>query len=316
MSALSERLPELHVLALPLRNRFRGIDTREVVIFRGAQGWSEFSPFVEYDDQESLPWLRAALEAADTPAPTPLRQSIPINATLPIVAPEKVAGILAKFDGAKSVKIKVDDFEAGAKVVEATLEVIPDAKIRLDVNGGWSLETARSNLLEYHLRFDSIFEYIEQPCISESDLRELHKDSPIKIAADESIRKNLKGDLTKIKEFADVAIIKWQPLGGFAKALEIASTIELPVTFSSALESGVGISHNLKLAASYPELKYACGLGTRSLFEEDICGDQYLPRGGEIALTEPEPSGLERFVVPTERRIWWENRLMRLLELL
>ena len=133
--------PDLQVLSIPLRNKFRGITTREVAIFRGSEGWSEFGPFLEYDDVEASTWMEAALEAANNPWPTLHRDRVAINATLPIVEVDQVAGILQRFPGSTTVKIKVDDFEAGAGVVEEVLNLNPDMKIRLDVNGGWdSLE--------------------------------------------------------------------------------------------------------------------------------------------------------------------------------
>src|SRR5688572_26373192 len=49
---LSELLASAHVVALPLAARFRGIDVREAIVFEGPEGWTEFSPFGEYDDTE------------------------------------------------------------------------------------------------------------------------------------------------------------------------------------------------------------------------------------------------------------------------
>lgn len=313
---IDDLFPELHVLSIPMRNTFRGIDTREVVIFRGPHGWSEFSPFVEYGEAEAVVWMRAALEAANNPWPTLHRTKIKANATLPIVDPKRVPAILDRYHGCTTVKIKVDTFEVGSQLVEATLNHIPDAKIRLDVNGGWRVDEARNNLLEFHLRFGEVFEYIEQPCEKSNELREIHKDSPIKIAADESIRKNIEGDLEGVKEFADVAILKWQPLGGFAATHRIAKRIGLPVVISSALETGVGISHSLALAASFESLEFACGLGTTSLFEADICGDQFAIKNGFIQVETAFPNEIDRFIASPDRTTWWHNRLMKVAELL
>ena len=59
---LAELLSAARVVALPLRTRFRGIDVREAVLFEGPDGWTEFSPFVEYDDAEAAAWLAAAID--------------------------------------------------------------------------------------------------------------------------------------------------------------------------------------------------------------------------------------------------------------
>ena len=57
-------MADLRVLSIPMRTRFRGIDTREVALLRGAAGWGEWSPFLEYDARVAEPWLRCAEEAA------------------------------------------------------------------------------------------------------------------------------------------------------------------------------------------------------------------------------------------------------------
>jgi len=42
---LTDVLATARVVALPLATRFRGIRTREAVVFEGPEGWTEFSPF-------------------------------------------------------------------------------------------------------------------------------------------------------------------------------------------------------------------------------------------------------------------------------
>ena len=59
--------------AISLRIRFRGITERQGMVWRGAAGWAEWSPFLDYGGPELVPWLRAADEAADLGWPEPLR---------------------------------------------------------------------------------------------------------------------------------------------------------------------------------------------------------------------------------------------------
>ena len=313
---LEKYCPDLRVLSIPLRDTFRGITIREVAIFRGSAGWSEFSPFLEYDDVEACTWMEAALEAANTPWPALYRDRVAVNATLPIVEVDQVAGILERFPGTTTVKIKVNDFESGAKVVEEVLNINPEMKIRLDVNGGWDSDIAISNLLEYHLRFGSVFDYVEQPCRTLAELRLVKAEVPIRIAADESIRKNLDSDFSNFSAYADLAILKWQPLGGFKRAHEIAAEIGLPVVISSALETGIGISHGLALAASFSAEPLASGLGTVALFEGDICEPAVLPQDGYIEVKRREPDLLERYLAAPERAEHWKRRIVRVLELI
>jgi len=313
---LEKYCPELSILSIPLRNKFRGITIREVAIFRGAAGWSEFSPFLEYDDEEAAIWMDAALEAAHQSWPELYKDRIAINATLPIVEPAVVGGILERFPGSTTAKIKVDDFEHGSLVVAEVLEINPEMKIRLDVNGGWDAEQAISNLLEYHLRFGDVFDYVEQPCLTLEELAVVKPEVPIRIAVDESIRKNLGADFKNFSAFADVAIIKWQPVGGFAAAHKIAREIDLPVVISSALETGIGISHGLALAASFRESSLACGLGTVALLEGDICSPATTVEDGFIEVKRREPVDFERYLASTERADYWKQRILRVLQII
>ena len=307
---------DLTVVAIPTRTNFRGVTIREAALFRGAAGWSEFSPFIEYSDVEAEKWLYAALEGANTPWPELKRSSIGINATLPKVEIDRVPEILNRFPGAMTVKIKIDDFENDCELVEAALDFNPDFKIRLDVNGGWSLETALLNLYNYYLRFGKVFEYIEQPCLEIADLKELKKEIPMKIAIDESIRKALTSDFSEAKEFADIAIIKWAPSGGITRANKLIEKIGLPAVISSALDTGIGISHGLALAASQSDLSFDCGLATSSLLESDVINPPLEITAGTIAVqrTSLDEKLAAKYLASADRRLWWQNRIERIWE--
>ena len=311
----SQIFGDFRVVSIPTKTNFRGINQREIALFQGSEGWSEFSPFLEYGPLEAFTWLTAAIEASNTPWPELYRQSIPINATLPHVAIDKVESILRSFEGCTTVKIKVSDFENSADLIEETLNCIPDAKIRLDVNGTWSLDEALLHLHDFNLRFGKVFEYIEQPCESLSDLAALKAEIPMKIAVDESIRKNLGSDFSTLSDVADIAILKWAPSGGFAAAHKLAEEVGLPVVVSSALDSGIGISHSLALAASFRDMNYACGLGTVALLESDIGSPAVIAHDGvlEGARREPDFALVEKYRASEERENWWKNRIIEAL---
>jgi O-succinylbenzoate synthase len=313
---LDENFTDLTVVAIPTRTNFRGVTVREAALFRGPAGWGEFSPFIEYSDTQAEPWFNAAVEGAFVPWPELKRSSIGINATLPKVEIDRVPEILKRFPGAKTVKIKIDDFENDSELVEAALDFNPDFKIRLDVNGGWSLETALLNLYNYNSRFGKIFEYIEQPCLDHADLRKLKAEIPMKIAIDESIRGALASNFEDVNEFADIAIIKWAPSGGISRANELIKRIGLPAVISSALDTGIGISHGLALAANQSELNFDCGLATTSLFEDDVVTPKLEITAGTIAVnrTSPDEKLVAKYLAPADRRLWWQNRIERIWE--
>ena len=299
---------ELQVVSIPVKNNFRGIKSREIALFEGPAGWSEFSPFLEYDNKQSATWMKAALEAATKPAPTPLRNEVMVNATLPNIKPGEVEKVLSNFDGCTTIKIKINDFTIDRELLIESLKHVPNARFRLDINGGWTLDEAIVNLKNYEGEFAGLIDYVEQPCIDIADLKVLKNETGIKIAVDESIRKFLGSDLTKLKDVADIAVIKWAPSGGINAALDLIKQISLPVVVSSALDSSVGISHGLALACAIPNLYGACGLATVALLEGDVTSDSLLASKGVIANHKVTPDRISEFKVDNQRQKWWQDR--------
>ncbi|MGZ6779712.1 MAG: o-succinylbenzoate synthase, partial [Mycobacterium sp.] len=258
----TDLIDRLHVVALPMRVKFRGITVREVALIEGPVGWGEFGAFLEYGPVEAAAWLAAAVEGAYTPPPTTRRDRIPINATVPAVPAGQVADVLARFPGSRTAKVKVA--EPGQTLaddvarVNAVREQVPT--VRVDANGGWSVTEAADAARA--LTADGPLEYLEQPCATVPELAELRRLVDVPVAADESIRK-AEDPLHVVRcGAADIAVVKVAPLGGIAKLLDIAGQIDVPVVVSSALDSAVGIGRGLLAAGALPELRYACGLGT------------------------------------------------------
>ena len=303
-------LETLRVIALPTKTNFRGITVREVALFKGPNGWGEFSPFVEYGDAEAAHWLASAIEAATTPRPQLFRTSVAVNGTIPdLNDPSQLKKIVDSFPGVKTFKVKVgNDLAADLVRVNTIRELQPQAKIRIDVNGLWSVAQA-----EEFLNSVGEIEYVEQPCSTIEELRELKRKTSVKIVGDEILRKAVDPFGIDLTGAVDYLMLKVQPLGGIKRAHAIAEHHKLPIVVSSALESAVGINYGLTLAASFQELNFDCGLGTGSLLAQDVA---HLPIvDGMIQLTEFEPA-LDGLDVSAERFEWWKNRIMRTAELL
>ena len=303
-------LETLRVIALPTKTNCRGITVREVALFKGPYGWGEFSPFVEYGDAEAAHWLASAIEAATTPRPQLFRTSVAVNGTIPdLNDPSQLKKIVDSFPGVKTFKVKVgNDLAADLVRVNTIRELQPQAKIRIDVNGLWSVKQA-----EEFLNSVGEIEYVEQPCSTIEELRELKSKTSVKIVGDEILRKAVDPFDIDLTGAVDYLMLKVQPLGGIKRAHALAEHHKLPIVVSSALESAVGINYGLTLAASFQELNFDCGLGTGSLLAQDVA---HLPIvDGMIQITEFEPA-LDGLDVSAERFEWWKNRIMRTAELL
>ena len=106
-------------------------------------------------------------------------------------------------------------------------------------------------------------------------------------------------------------MLKVQPLGGVRACLRLAEQLTLPVVVSSALESSVGIAAGVALAAALPELPYACGLATTSMFAADVVAEPWRPVDGMLGVRRvtPDREALDsvRALPDDERR--WRDRL-------
>ncbi|MFB8189587.1 o-succinylbenzoate synthase [Microbacterium sp. NPDC055988] len=313
---LADLIDSARVVALPMHSRFRGVDVREALLFEGPQGWAEFSPFTEYDDTEAATWLAAAIDFAWREQPAPVRDRIGVNATIPAVDATRVADLLERFPGCRTAKVKVA--EPGQSLaddvarVRAVREVMgPEGRIRVDANGAWNVDEAEHAvhaLCEYDL------EYVEQPCATVpelADLRKRVKYMGIPVAADESVRKSSDPLAVARAGAADLLIIKAQPLGGITHALQIVTAAGLPVVVSSALDTAVGLSQGAALAAALPTLEYDCGLGTASLFLDDVADLRPVDGSIPVGRVTPDAAALTRLAAADERREWWFARLAR-----
>ena len=314
---LADLLEDAHVVALPMRVRFRGITAREAVVLRGPTGWTEFSPFVEYDDAEAAAWLRAAIDfgwAQHEPA----ADSVAVNATVPAIAPDAVAGLLARYPGCTTAKVKVaepgttvdDDV---ARVAEVRRIMGADARVRVDANGLWTVDQAAVTL-ERLAPFD--LQYAEQPCRTVPELAALRtrlSGLGVPIAADESVRKAADPLAAARAGAADVLVVKAQPLGGITAARAIVAEAGLPCVVSSALDTSVGLGMGAFLAADAMSPGYAAGLGTAAMFESDVSGSPLLPVDGRVPVRRVEVSQelLARNAASPERTAWWRARLGR-----
>lgn len=314
--------------SVPLTSRFRGIDRREGLLIEGPAGWSEFSPFHEYDDETSLPWLAAALESATLPYPDPLRDEVPVNVTVPAVGPERAHQIVTR-SGCTTAKVKVAEPGQTPAEEEARLEAVRDAlgadgAIRVDANGGWEAEVAPSRIRALD-RAAGGLQYVEQPCARVEDLAAVRRRAEVPIAADESIRRA--SDPLRVVELdaADVVVLKVQPLGGVRACLNLAELVGLPVVVSSALECSIGIASGVALAAALPAematfhgAPLANGLATVNLFGAHVAAAPLLPVGGMLPAGRltPDEDGRARWAATPDVTAWWHDRARRVAALL
>jgi o-succinylbenzoate synthase len=319
-----------HAVSIPMTTPFRGITTREALIFDAPDGPAEWSPFLEYDDAEAATWLSSTLEQGfhQDRVPTTPSGTIRVNGTVPALDVADVPAFLAGLGSPTCVKVKVGGPGSTRATDVARVRAVRDAlgatgRIRIDANGSWTLDEAEHAIRE----MESLdLDYVEQPVESVSDmavLRQRMSELGIGIAADESIRRS--SDITTVleAEACDVVVLKVQPLGGIAKSLAIAGKAReagCDVVVSSALETSVGLHYGAKLhqilSTNQPQSLDA-GLGTASFLEGDVVTSPLLAHAGQLPVTPPvlDPELLRHYAMSEDRREWWLARLERCLAL-
>ncbi|MCY1157588.1 MAG: O-succinylbenzoate synthase [Citricoccus sp.] len=316
LPGVDELLDGAVVVAQPMHTRFRGTTVREAMLLHGPAGWAEFSPFPEYDAAESARWLAAAIEAGWHGWPAPVRDAVPVNATVPAVRPDDVGRVLESFGAVPAVKVKVAEPGQGvdddvARVAEVR-RLLPEAALRIDANQGWDHSTALAalgRLAGYGL------EYAEQPVAGIEGLARLREaldraGIEVRLAADESVRRETDPVAVARAGAADLVVVKVQPLGGVRRALGIVEAAGLDAVVSSALDTSVGIAAGVALAASLPRLPHACGLGTVALFARDVAEVPWVPDAGLLRPgPAPVPVALDALRAGEDRQRWWCSRL-------
>jgi o-succinylbenzoate synthase len=301
--------------SLPFREPFvtsSGVfSSRELVLLRleasdGTVGYGEAAPFEPYDGvplERAIaalsggggrrpPQARAAEEMArldlearqeHRPLAEPARDALPVNMTLPAGPPEEVAerareGLRA---GYACFKVKVGLPEDAERVAAVRDAVGPWPALRVDANRAWSVDEAVTKiraLEEYDI------EFVEQPCRSLDELRQVRGRVSTPIAADESVGTARAVRRAVEAEACDVVNVKLASAGGFRsarEALHVARSKGLGAFLSSTLDGPWGISAALQLAAA-EDIQLACGLATLGLFDSPLARALPAPVNGTL----------------------------------
>jgi o-succinylbenzoate synthase len=233
---------------------------------------------------------RAAAEGRTDSGPT---EPVPCNATLVAGEPAAVVADAERWaaDGFSTFKLKLGTGDDAAQVRAVREALGPRARIRVDANGAWDVETAKRTLGELE---PYEIELAEQPVAGMEDAAMVASATPIPIAADECVE--TRADAERAAELGACAMtgIKLSKVGGPEEAMEIAEV--LPAYVSSALDGPVGIAAGAQVAASLGDLTHggdpplAQGLATQRLFAESIAAIECELRGD--MLYPPEGPGL------------------------
>jgi L-Ala-D/L-Glu epimerase len=173
---------------------------------------------------------------------------VPISVTIGINTPEGAVDRLRKwqevYDG-NCYKIKLGNpagIEADRAMFAAIVEAVPEGKLTVDANGGWSLSDA---IIMANWLAERRVTYIEQPLheLDTANLPALRRDSPLPIFVDENCFDSR--DVVKLAESVDGVNLKLMKTGGLSecmKSINVARACGLQVMFGCY--SDCSISNN------------------------------------------------------------------------
>jgi len=230
---------------------------------------------------------RVALEGGGADEAT---RAVRCNATLVAGDPAAVVSAAERWadDGFSTFKLKLGTGEDAAQVRAVREALGPRARIRVDANAAWDVETAKRTLGELE---PYEVELVEQPVATLEEAMEVARSTSIPISGDESIESRLDAERAAAMEACRITGIKLSKVGGPEAAIEIAEV--LPAYLSSALDGPVGIAAAAQVAATLSEaaegegVDLAHGLATQRLFsstvgavECELRGDMLHPPAG------------------------------------
>jgi len=235
---------------------------------------------------------RAAAEGGVSAGPSP---PVRCNATLTAGDPAMVVSAAESWaaDGFSTFKLKLGTGDDAAQVRAVRESLGPRARIRVDANGAWDVETAKRTLGELE---PYEIELVEQPVGTLEEAMEVARSTSIPLAGDESIESRADAERAVAMEACRMTGVKLSKVGGPESAVEIAGV--LPAYLSSALDGPVGIAAAAQVATTLdvppgggPDLAH--GLATQRLFASTIATVECRLEGDMLHLPEGPGLGVE-----------------------
>ncbi len=228
-----------------------------------------------HDVPPTLPSLRLAVDLLRwqlTPDPRPC-EPVPVNALIGSMPVEAMVAAAASAveAGYGTLKFKLGpDPDAELEALARVRRAFPDIHLRADANRAFT--RAEATLLLDRLA-PLRLAYLEEPVRTATELHDLAAGSPVPLAADEHVRTPEEADAWIRGGRIRHLVLKPACIGDMATLfgiLQQANAAGVRCTITTLLESGVGRRLTARLVSRYVDLHWAHGLGTGTLFSDDL----------------------------------------------
>jgi len=236
---------------------------------------------------------RAAAEGRSAAASgEPARCNATLVAGEPAAVAEDALGWAA--EGFSTFKLKLGTGDDAGQVRAVREALGPEARIRVDANAAWDVDTAKRTLRALE---ELDVELAEQPVATLEEAAEVAAATSIPIAGDESVECRADAERAVALGACDFAGVKLSKVGGPEEAIAVAEV--LPSYLSSALDGPVGIAAAAQVAQTLREsapvgaLDLAHGLATQRLFSSTVATVECELRDGMLHLPPGPGLGIE-----------------------
>ena len=216
------------------------------------------------------------------------------------ISPEQIvaqARTMIEENGFKSIKLKAGTLlgpEHEVACIKALRQAFPEAPLRIDPNGNWSVETS---LRMAELLGDDL-EYYEDPCPGLEGMAEVHKRTGIPLATNMVVT-----DFDEFRRSVALGSVQivladhhyWGGLRDTQILARMCDTFGLGVSMHSNSHLGISLMAMTHVAAAVPNLSYACDTHYpwQEPDEEVIKGGKLPIVDGCVALTRAPGLGVE-----------------------
>ncbi|WP_020680594.1 glucarate dehydratase family protein [Marinobacterium rhizophilum] len=197
--------------------------------------------------------------------------------------------------GFRSIKLKAGVFEPEAEIaaLRALKQAFPDHPLRIDPNGGWSVETTARLLPQFD---GNLLQYLEDPAPGKEAMGQVSALTDIPLATNMCVIGNF--DLPRALELDAVQVILsdhhyWGGLKATQELAYVCKTWNIGLSMHSNSHLGISLMAMTHAAAAIDNLSYACDTHYPWQEEEVIVGGKIAFENGAVRVPDKPGLGVE-----------------------
>ncbi len=211
--------------------------------------------------------------------------------------------------GFGSFKLKGGVFEPDREIaaIRALAEAFPDRPLRLDPNGAWSVPTS----LYVADRLKGVLEYLEDPTSGTDGMAAVSAGTDVPLATNMCVTTLAEVPEAFARDAVQIVLSDHHYWGGLHRTRELAGicrTFGVGLSMHSNTHLGISLAAMTQVAATVPDLAYACD-SHYPWQTEDVITERHTFTGGRLTVSDAPGLGVEldRDRLAALHRRWLED---------